>query len=75
VKAKQISLANLTPSYVLGMNQASACKCISSTTFRWITIPFSEGDQHSPKVMNDVEKPLLRGVLISNETDGICTIL
>jgi hypothetical protein len=75
VKAKQISHANLTPSYVLRMNQASACKRVSSTPLRWITSPFQEGDKHLPKAMNDVEKPLLRGVLKANEMSGLCTIL
>ena len=75
MKAKQISQANLTSSYVLKMNQASACKRVSSTPWRWITSPFQEGDKHLLKVMNDVEKPLLRGVLKANEMGGLCTIL
>jgi len=75
VKAKQISLANLTPSYGLGMNQASACKRISSPAFRWISLPLGGRDKHSSNVVNGVEKPLLRGVLKSNEMKGLCTIL
>jgi hypothetical protein len=75
VKAKQISQANLTSSYVLRMNQASACKGVSSPAWRWITSPFQEGDKHLLKAMNDVEKPLLRGVLKANEMSALCTIL
>jgi hypothetical protein len=75
MKAKQISQANLTSSYVLKANQASACKRVSFTTWRWITSPFQEGDKHLLKAMNDVEKPLLRGVLKSNKMSGLCTIL
>jgi hypothetical protein len=75
VKAKQTSHANLTPSYVLKVNQASACKRVSYTPWRWITSPFQEWDKHLLKAMNDVEKPLLRGVLKANEKSGLCTIL
>ena len=75
MKAKQISQANLTSSYVLRINQASACMRVSSTTWRWITSPFQEWDKHLLKAMNGVEKPLLRGVLKANEKSGLCTIL
>jgi hypothetical protein len=53
VKAKQISLANLTPSYVRGMNRASACKRISSPAIRWINIPLQGWHKHSFNVIND----------------------
>ena len=52
MKAKQISLANLTPSYVRWMNQASACKRISSAAKRWIAHPLAGLPGHSFHRMN-----------------------
>jgi hypothetical protein len=57
------------------MNQASACKRVSSPAFRWINLPLEECCRHILHINAGVEKPLLRGVLKANEKKRICTIL